>query len=104
GGRVAHIVVPNTSPEHFLFAPALAAAFPSATLWTVPGFYTGAGVPLPGRSWMFSAARRRNPCATLGDALPADLEGQLEAFLLDVPFFAEAALLLPRHRALLLAD
>jgi hypothetical protein len=105
GGEVAHIVVPNTSPEHFLFAPALAAAFPTATLWTVPGFYAGAGLPLPGRSWLFAAARARNPCATLGlDPLPADLEGQMQVALLDVPLFLEAAVALPRHRALLLAD
>ena len=37
GGRVAHIVLPNTSPEHWYYGPAMAAAFPEATLWLAPG-------------------------------------------------------------------
>jgi len=37
GGRVSHIVLPNTSPEHWYFGPAMAAAFPDATLWLAPG-------------------------------------------------------------------
>lgn len=43
-------------------------------------------------------------CAAGVDPLPAELEGQLEWDLLTAPFFIEAALVLPAHRALLLAD
>ena len=38
------------------------------------------------------------------DTLPAELEGQLESELLTAPFFIEAAIILPAHKALLLAD
>lgn len=36
--------------------------------------------------------------------MPAELEGQLESELLTAPFFIEAAIILPAHKALLLAD
>ena len=38
------------------------------------------------------------------DPLPAELEGQLESEVLRAPFFIEAAVILPAHKALLLAD
>jgi hypothetical protein len=102
-GVVRHIVVPNTSPEHYLFTPAFAAAWPDATVWLPPGFLVGAGTPLPGRSWLFGACRAR--CRELGvDALPAELVGELEAVVLRITLFLEAAILLPRHSALCLAD
>lgn len=105
GGEVTHIVVPNTSPEHWLFGPAMADAFQSATMWFVPGFFEGKGVPLPGRSLLFRNARARGQCRTLGhDPLPEELQGQVHTVLFDVPFFLEAAVSLPRHSALLLAD
>ena len=105
GGNVTHVIVPNTSPEHWLFAPALADALPNATFWFCPGFFEGKGVPLPGRSLFFRSLRARGQSATLGvDTLPFELQGQLQTVLFNVPFFLEAAIILPRHRALLLAD
>jgi len=105
GGNVAHIIVPNTSPEHWLYAPALADAFPSAALWFVPGFFEGKGLPLPGRSLLFKTVRRRGQCRVLGqDPFPMDLQDQVHCVLFDVPLFMEAAVSLPRHNALLLAD
>ncbi len=38
------------------------------------------------------------------DPLPAELQGQMESELLTAPFFIEAAVVLPQHGALLLAD
>lgn len=38
------------------------------------------------------------------DPLPAELQGQVESELLTAPFFIEAAVVLPQHGALLLAD
>lgn len=38
------------------------------------------------------------------DPLPEELEGQLESEVLRAPFFIEAAVILPAHKALLLAD
>lgn len=38
------------------------------------------------------------------DPLPSELQGQLESQLLTAPFFIEAAVVLPQHGALLLAD
>lgn len=103
GGKVTHVIVPNTSPEHWLFAPALANALPDATFWFCPGFFEGKGVPLPGRSLFFSSQRKQ--CAILGvDPFPVELQGQVQTVLLDVPFFLEAAVCLPRHKVLLLAD
>ena len=37
GRPVGHIVLPNGSPEHWYFGPAMAAAFPDATVWVAPG-------------------------------------------------------------------
>jgi hypothetical protein len=105
GGAVTHVIVPNTSPEHWLYAPALAAALPNATFWFCPGFFEGKGVPLPGRSLLFRAQRARGQCSILGvDPFPAELEGQVRTVLFNVPFFLEAAIVLPRHKVLLLAD
>lgn len=105
GGNVTHVIVPNTSPEHWLFAPALANALPNATFWFCPGFFEGKGVPLPGRSLLFRSQRARGQCATLGvDPLPFELQGQVQTVLFDVPFFLEAAVCLPHHQVLLLAD
>lgn len=104
-GPVSHILVPNTSPEHWLFAPAMANAFPEATLWTVPGFMEGKGVPLPGRSLFFNGARDRGQIKYIGvDPWPVELQGEVDAVLLDVPFFLEAALCFTRHRTLMVAD
>lgn len=109
--RISHIIVPNTSPEHWLFAPALAKAFPDATLWTVPGFFQGSGVPLPGRSLLFASIPQRQmnfserKCKTLGkDPFPPELSDDISAILFDVPFFVEAAIVLRKYNALLLAD
>lgn len=45
------------------------------------------------------------PRASAGvDPLPEELQGQLETETLTAPFFIEAAVVLPQHRALLLAD
>ena len=38
------------------------------------------------------------------DLLPASLAGQLEWEVFEAPFFLEAAIILPRHGALLIAD
>lgn len=104
-GPVAHILVPNTSPEHWLYAPAMANAFPEATLWTVPGFMEGKGVPLPGRSLFFNGARKRGQIRSIGvDPWPAELQGEVDAVLFDVPFFIEAALCFTKHKILMVAD
>jgi hypothetical protein len=106
-GAVRHIIIPNTSPEHYIYGPAMAAAFPAATLWTLSGFFQGKGVPLPGRSLLFSKITKQEPhrCRSLGvDALPNDLVGALDCAVLDVPLFLEAAVHLPRHRAIIFAD
>lgn len=36
-GDVKNIVLPSISPEHWYFGPAMAAAFPDATVWVAPG-------------------------------------------------------------------
>lgn len=103
GGRVAHIVLPSTSPEHWFFGPSLSKAFPDATLWAAPGVMEGKGLPIPFFQQIVSGMRPR--CKTLGvDPLPAELGEQLEWELLTAPFFIEAAVVLPQHKALLLAD
>lgn len=103
GGDVRHIVLPSSAPEHWFYGPKLSAAFPAATVWTVPGLLEGKGLPLPFFGAIIASMRPR--CKTLGaDPLPEELQGELEAAVLQAPFFNEAALVLPRYRALLLAD
>ena len=36
-GPVRHIIVPNTSPEHWVYAPQAAQRWPEATMWLCPG-------------------------------------------------------------------
>lgn len=160
------------------YGPALSDAFPSATVWAVPGLLEGKGLPFPffsqytagmrarskvlgecscrerllcacasrhlpagrcldaasAKPWactlhfrdprqtaaaaIISARRccaplpvhtccthRPGPsCAAGEDPLPPELEGQLDWEVLTAPFFIEAAVVLPQHGALLLAD
>ena len=45
GRPVGHIVLPNGSPEHWYYGPAMAAAFPNAMVWVSPGKpHTGAAL------------------------------------------------------------
>jgi hypothetical protein len=37
GSPVSHIVIPNNAWDHSVFAPAMAAAFPDARIWAIPG-------------------------------------------------------------------
>ncbi len=37
GLPVEHIAVPNLSPEHWYYTPALAAHYPDAKIWLCPG-------------------------------------------------------------------
>jgi len=41
GKPVKHILLPSTSPEHWLYGPALSKKFPEALVWVVPGFMQG---------------------------------------------------------------
>ncbi|KAL4436775.1 hypothetical protein ABPG75_003914 [Micractinium tetrahymenae] len=103
GGEVSHIVLPSSSPEHWFYGPALSDAFPNATVWAVPGLLEGQGLPFPFFRQYTSGMRPR--CKALGqDPLPPELQGQLDAEVLTAPFFIEAAVVLPQHGALLLAD
>lgn len=36
-GRVAHVIAPSLSPEHWLYVNAFAAAHPDAMVWACPG-------------------------------------------------------------------
>lgn len=102
-GEVKHIVLPNTSPEHWYFGPALAAKFPQATVWAVPGFWEGKGAPFPPLG--LKKMRSTNVCKVLGvDPLPEELVGEVESVVYSTFWFVEAAVVLPRYKALLLAD
>jgi hypothetical protein len=108
GKPVKHIILPNTSPEHWLYGPALSRAFPDALLWVVPGFLEGKGVPLPGRSLLFGEASNRQCLRVIPDSLMEetheDFPRNIEALVLNVPFFIEAAVYLKNKSAIVLAD
>lgn len=108
GKPVKHIVLPNTSPEHWLYGPALSKAFPDALLWVVPGFLEGKGVPLPGRSLLFQEVSNRQRLRIIPDSLMdethEDFPGNIEALVLNVPFFIEAAVYLKNKNAIVVAD
>lgn len=112
---VSHIILPNTSPEHWYYGPALSRAFPKALLWVVPGFMQGKGVPLPGRSLLFKDAAANGVLREIpfSGTLGLDEDGgsisefphqDVEAIVLDVPFFIEAAIFLKSKNVLMLAD
>ena len=113
GSSVGHIIVPNTSPEHYIYAPAMANAFPQATVWTPAGFFQGRGLPFPGRGLMFANTRKTHPCFELGvDPLPvlnnpdsANFGRPLfEAITFEVPILIEIGIYFPQQRSLVMAD
>ncbi len=101
-GELTDIVVNSSSPEHWLYAPALADRFPEATVWVLPGFLDGStGVPIPGRRWLFGNARRRGVVKEIGDeGFPACLS----PVVFSVKFFAEAAIEIKPAKAIVLSD
>ena len=101
-GRVRDIVVPSTSPEHFLFAPALSERFPEANLWVIPGFMKGAGVPLPGRSLLSRGPSERGVIREIGvdEGFPAGLD----CAVFSVKLFAEAAVYIKSAKAVVFSD
>lgn len=112
---VSHIILPNTSPEHWYYGPALSRAFPEALLWVVSGFMQGKGVPLPGRSFLFKDAEAKGVLREIPKAerigqdeedgnMPEFPHQDIEAVILDVPFFIEAAVHLKTKKVLMLAD
>lgn len=110
GLTVSHIIIPNTSPEHFIYAPAMAKAYPGAALWVPPGFFQGRGLPLPGRSLMFSKTRKTHRCFELGkDPIPLSQNSTFgrplfEAITFEVPILIEIGVYFPQQRSLVMAD
>jgi len=105
GKPVKHIILPSTSPEHWLYGPALSKKFPDALLWVVPGFMDGKGVPLPGRSLLFRDAKERNVLRTLPRSIQHDeFPRGIKPILLDVPLFIEAAVVVEGAKAVILSD
>lgn len=106
GGRVAHVVCPNLSPEHWVFARAFSEHTPDARFWVCGGLLTGGGLPLPGRDGIVALTqthavqelRADDPsCAwapEIGVALFREAGG----------LFEEAAFLVRRARAVIVAD
>lgn len=103
GKPVKHILLPSTSPEHWLFGPALSKKFPEALVWVVPGFMQGKGVPLPGRSLLFRNAKERNVLRTMLTQSEEFPRG-IKPILLDVPLFIEAAVVVEEAKAVILSD
>lgn len=109
GKPVKHIVLPSSSPEHWLYGPALSKVFPDALVWVVPGFMEGKGVPLPGRSLLFRDVHGRDMLRELPNSLEST-EGHPEfpqgirAIILDVPLFIEAAIVVESAKAVVLSD
>ena len=99
GGEVKHIFVPSIAPEHWLYGPQFADAFPTATLWFPDCFFQKFGIP--GRNLLFRKFRQNNSCRFIGiDPLP---EG-VQACTISVPFFLEAALYFEHQKAVVLSD
>jgi hypothetical protein len=108
GGKpVSDIILPSSSPEHYLYGPAFSRAFPEARVWLLPGFLNGSGVPLPGRSLLFREARERGVLRELGGSDPRDSRDfppGLSFATLDVPLFCESAIFIRSASAVVLSD
>lgn len=106
GKPVKHIVLPSTSPEHWIYAPALSKAYPEALVWVVPGFMEGKGVPLPGRSLLFRNIQESSMLRTMpvDKVTASEFPRGIKAILLDVPLFIEAAIVIPSAKAVVLSD
>lgn len=109
-GGLAHLVVPNLSPEHgSLHAVGFAEAFPDATIWCVEGLLEGKGLAgAPGgvgdaskRLARFPNARRLDRNA-LREATGGDVDFAL--FEERLGFFREATLLVRPASAVAFAD
>ncbi|KAK9838547.1 hypothetical protein WJX81_006657 [Elliptochloris bilobata] len=104
GGRVAHVVVPNNSPEHWVYAGDFCDALADdVQLWVPPGFLTDRPLPFP---WLFGLKELRDRIAwrEFGEEAPEEWGGEVEVALFRTPTLVEAAFLLRSPRALLLAD
>ncbi|KAK9819860.1 hypothetical protein WJX72_003408 [[Myrmecia] bisecta] len=100
-GEVKHIIIPNNGLEHWYFAPALAAAFPSATVWVPPGFFKRRFL-VPGIG--LTKMRRTSDCRELGDEAPPAWAGQIEQAVFQTRFLTELGFVLCTQRALLVSD
>lgn len=107
GKPVKHILLPSTSPEHWIYARDLSRSYPDAKLWVVKGFMEGKGVPLPGRSLLFREAEDKGLLRTIpssnevNDEFPSN---DIGAYTLDVPFFIESLIHLRRKDIIMVAD
>jgi hypothetical protein len=101
--QVSHIVLPSSSPEHYLFAPSMSKFYPDALVWTVPQFMEGAGVPLPGRKWLFREVESRGVLREI-DPSSGEFPDSLGAATFSVPLFVESAIYIKKARAVVLSD
>ncbi|KAI8102107.1 hypothetical protein M9434_007166 [Picochlorum sp. BPE23] len=107
GKPVRHILLPNTSPEHWIYGPDLSRSYPDAKMWVVKGFMEGKGVPLPGRSLLFREAQNRGILKTIPSGGEVNDEFPLQdigAYTLDVPFFIESLIHLKEKDIIMVAD
>ena len=70
--------------------------------WVIPGFMKGAGVPLPGRSWLFRGPKDRGVLREIG--VDSGWPDSLDHALFSVNLFAEAAIYVKSAKAVVFSD
>eukprot|EP00976_Prorocentrum_cordatum_P043753 885186-Prorocentrum_minimum.AAC.1 len=89
GGPVAHIVLPNNSPEHWHFGPQWAHAFPDAVVYAAPGLED---------HLEFDDGRA---ATVLTNEAPAAWAGQIDQALMVDPLFKEVVFCHRKSKTLL---
>lgn len=101
GKRVAHIVIPNTSPEHSYYSAEWAAAFPDAQVWMPPGFDK-----FPAKAPEVDRMVKAGRCRVMSEEPPAEWNGAIEVacFKAGDTVFCECVFFVKAARALLTSD
>ncbi|MEW5313952.1 MAG: hypothetical protein WDW38_005482 [Sanguina aurantia] len=116
-GTVRHIVLPNVSPEHFIYGGDWAAAYPHATFWVAQELMDGKGVAASAGLKVVEQMKAQNvKICILQDGAPAELgerwrrtRSKLEdasvcIFRDSGGALSEATLYFPEHGAITMAD
>ncbi|KAK3281754.1 hypothetical protein CYMTET_10477 [Cymbomonas tetramitiformis] len=95
-GKVAHVVLPCTSPEHWYYAPKFLDAFPDAEVWAAPFLLTSEkGIPIAKdvRTPELERLKSTRDPQDLGETPPPSWRNQFDLALFSGgPLFTEVAL------------
>eukprot|EP00242_Pyramimonas_sp_CCMP2087_P003735 CAMPEP_0198209786 /NCGR_PEP_ID=MMETSP1445-20131203/17729_1 /TAXON_ID=36898 /ORGANISM="Pyramimonas sp., Strain CCMP2087" /LENGTH=355 /DNA_ID=CAMNT_0043883665 /DNA_START=82 /DNA_END=1149 /DNA_ORIENTATION=+ len=107
-GRVSHVVLPCTSPEHWYYGPKLIDAFPEAQVWSAPELLTSEkGLPYfrDIRTPSLEALKKNRAPMVLSNSPPACWKGQFSVAVFNGgPLYSEVVFLHKSSGSLISSD